>query len=755
MDLEELLKSNRPPKKDEITDEDLARLFMKYKGLLKQWERDKAFSAATHKNIRIAYAKVDELVEERTAELRKTNEQLKQAEARLRHLNLVLRAIRNVNQLIIKEKDRDRLLKDACANLIKTRGYYNAWLTVWDESGGLVTTAEAGLGEDFLSMVEQLKHGKLSTCCQQALRQTAVVTIKDPLSTCGDCPLREKHQRGGTLAIRLEHNNKVYGLLVTSVPAAFAGDEEEHSLLQEVAGDIAFALHDMELEEARQRAERAVAEARAYAEGIVETVREPLVVLDAELRVISANPSFYRTFKITPEESEGRLIYELDNRQWDIAGLRELLEQILPQNTKFDDFEVEHDFPAIGRKVMLLNARRIYREANKTQMILLAIEDITKRKQAEEALRESEDKYRTIFETTGTATVIIEEDTTISLANSEFEKLSGYSKEELECKKSWTEFVAKDDLERMKEYHRLRRIDPDAAPKQYEFRFIDRKGNVKDILLTTDIIPETKKSVASLLDITRRKEAEKKAREIETLKEIDRLRSGLLANVSHELRTPLTSIKGFASTLLDPEVKWSEEEQRDFLQTIDQESDRLIRLISDLLDMSRLEASALKLERAKYQVSKILDSINDGLTKLTEHHQLKVIVPAELPPVSVDQMRIGQVLTNLVENATKFSPQGSEITIEAKLESAGGQIIVSVADRGQGIAPELLDKVFDRFYQAESIVSGRKSGTGLGLSICRGIMEAHGEKIWAESKVGEGSKFSFSLPVSKGNEENA
>ncbi|GAH57141.1 unnamed protein product, partial [marine sediment metagenome] len=131
--------------------------------------------------------------------------------------------------------------------------------------------------------------------------------------------------------------------------------------------------------------------------------------------------------------------------------------------------------------------------------------EAVKRKRAEETLRESESKYRTIFQTTGAATVIVEEDMTISLANAEFEKLSGYSKEEIEGKKSWAEFVARDDLERMKEYHRLRRTDPDAVPKNYEFQFIDRKGSVKDIFLTVNVIPGTKKSVASLLDITERK----------------------------------------------------------------------------------------------------------------------------------------------------------------------------------------------------------------------------------------------------------
>ena len=134
---------------------------------------------------------------------------------------------------------------------------------------------------------------------------------------------------------------------------------------------------------------RAIQNAREYTESIVATVREPLVVLDAELRVVSANRSFYQNFQVTPEETEGQLIYDLGNRQWNISRLRQLLEEILPQNISFDNFEMEYDFEIIGRRTMVLNARRIYREANKTQMILLAIEDITERKRAEEELLKS------------------------------------------------------------------------------------------------------------------------------------------------------------------------------------------------------------------------------------------------------------------------------------------------------------------------------------------------------------------------------
>ena len=148
--------------------------------------------------------------------------------------------------------------------------------------------------------------------------------------------------------------------------------------------------HREHLEELREQWRRELEEPRGYANDIIATVREPLVVLNADLKVISGNRSFFQTFQVAPGEIKGQYIYDLGNRQWDIPALRELLEQILPKNTKFDDFKIEHDFETIGHRTMLLNARRIYRKVNNTQMILLAFEDITKRKKLEEQLLTSE-----------------------------------------------------------------------------------------------------------------------------------------------------------------------------------------------------------------------------------------------------------------------------------------------------------------------------------------------------------------------------
>ena len=173
----------------------------------------------------------------------------KQAEERIKHLNLFLQAIRRVNVLIIKEKNREKLLKGACENLIETRGYYNAWIALLDEKGKLKTCAEAGLGKDFLPVIELLKRGKLTTCFQKALKQQEIVIIKDPASTCTECPLAQKYSGRAGFAIRLKHRRKVYGLLTVSISAHLTIDQEEQNLFKEVAEDIALGLHNIEQEE--------------------------------------------------------------------------------------------------------------------------------------------------------------------------------------------------------------------------------------------------------------------------------------------------------------------------------------------------------------------------------------------------------------------------------------------------------------------------------------------------------------------------
>lgn len=230
------------------------------------------------------------------------------------------------------------------------------------------------------------------------------------------------------------------------------------------------------------------------------------------------------------------------------------------------------------------------------------------------------------------------------------------------------------------------------------------------------------------------------------LRELDNLRTQFLANVSHELRTPLAVIKGSASSLLQPDVKFDEKTWRDFLVSIDKDADRLNRLVGDLLTMSRLESGRFEVSRAQHNLADVVDSVKDGLQRLTSRHRLHINVPRKPLLVMVDDCRIGEVLSNLVENAVKYSEEGTQITIEANPN--GEEVTISVTDEGIGILQEHQPKIFDRFYRVDNPRRMHKGGTGLGLAICHGIVESHGGRIWVESQPGKGSRFSFTIPTS-------
>ncbi len=235
-----------------------------------------------------------------------------------------------------------------------------------------------------------------------------------------------------------------------------------------------------------------------------------------------------------------------------------------------------------------------------------------------------------------------------------------------------------------------------------------------------------------LRDVTRESEAE-------------RLRNAFLATVSHDLRAPLAAITGYADSLLRDD-SWDPGTQREFLEIIAASADTLTRLVDNLLDAATLEAGALRLEPEPVRVERIAERVVAHRRPLTPTHDLRVDLAPGLPLANADPLRVEQVITNLVDNAVKYSPDGGLVTVRVA-RGDGGALVIAVSDRGIGLTAEQADRVFDRFYRAADALNGAPRGIGLGLFLCKRLVEAQGGRIWVESAPGSGSRFSFTLPA--------
>jgi len=244
-----------------------------------------------------------------------------------------------------------------------------------------------------------------------------------------------------------------------------------------------------------------------------------------------------------------------------------------------------------------------------------------------------------------------------------------------------------------------------------------------------------------------------RASQAEALKQSERLKSALLDAVTHDLRTPLTSIKASITTLLDDtraaEFALDKESRLEMLEVIDEESDRLNRFISGLIDLARIDAGELQLRRQWGVIDEIVSTALARAQPLTQEHEVEVKIEEELPAVRVDERAVSEVVYTLIDNAAKYSPRGTKIKITAGVSD--GMIEMAVEDQGEGVPVALRERVFDKFFRATrdgDVRTRQPSGTGMGLAIAKGIVEAHEGKIWIESATdGHGARVVFTLPI--------
>lgn len=231
---------------------------------------------------------------------------------------------------------------------------------------------------------------------------------------------------------------------------------------------------------------------------------------------------------------------------------------------------------------------------------------------------------------------------------------------------------------------------------------------------------------------------------VQQAREAERLRSEVMATMSHELRTPLAAIKGYATALLLDEVDWTQEKRREFLRLIEEETNNLEGMISEIMDSALIDVGQLEIEPQPVRLSHLAQEIAEEMQRQTDIHRFVVDFPDDFPIVDVDPRRIRQVFRNIMDNNIKYSPDGGLVVIRGEIRPA--DVVVSIADQGVGLSPEDLIPLFDKYFRVKAPTGYHVPGTGLGLPVSRAIVEAHGGKIWAKSKVGEGTTIYFSIP---------
>jgi two-component system CheB/CheR fusion protein len=376
----------------------------------------------------------------------------------------------------------------------------------------------------------------------------------------------------------------------------------------------------------------------AFVKTVVDTAPTPFLILDSQLRVVAANKFFYQKFHVSAKETKNRLIYDLGRGQWNIPKLKELLEEIIPKKNYFRNFYIEHSFPKIGKKVMLLNGRQIYEKMGifkniSNPLILLVIEDIT-------SLRKSQ----------------------------------------------------------------------------------------KKATLAKKAIKEVK---------TRLEEQNK----------IDKTKSDLVSLASHQLRTPLTSVKWYSKMLLKGEAGKLTPKQKRYLGIVNQGNERMIDLVRNLLNVSRVEMGIFAINPKPNDIGELFKEVIKEQSPFWQekNHEVVVEIPEGLPKISTDPVLIRMVFQNLFGNAVEYtSPEGK---ITCKIEKKDSNIIIGIKDTGIGIPKRQQKQVFQKLFRGDNVVREHSEGTGLELYITKAMVDALRGKIWFKSREGKGTTFWVALPL--------
>jgi PAS domain S-box-containing protein len=535
------------------------------------------------------------------------------------------------------------------------------------------------------------------------------------------------------------------GREASPLPAAISRVAQLENELSATRLSLQLARLDLE---ALHQSESHLRKAEQSANAILEDV-PPFLVLDQDLRVTMANHSFYSHFGVLSAQTINSRIYELGNRQWDIPQLRTLLEDVLPRNSFFNDFEISHTFPSIGRRTILLSGRRV----DHLQRILLMIEDVTERLHFQSGMRRSEIRYRRLFEASRDGILILDPDTgKITDCNPFIQQLLDYPRPEILGKELWQIGLLKDGDASRKAFAQLR----EKGYIRYEDLPLESKtGRRLEVEFVSNLYVENGTSViqCNIRDISTRKQAERAlhaardeisrhATELEShvAERTARLRETIgelemfSYSVAHDMRAPLRAMAGFAHLLLEDFGSNLPPEAQGYVGYINDAAIRMDMLIQDVLTYTTILHSEIKIS-----VVDLDTLVRQVIQSYPELHAADVQIEIQglLPKVLGHPAAISQCLSNVLTNAVKFVAPGTKPLLQIRAADSHSHVRIWVKDNGIGIAAKDHKRIFGMFER----VSNKYEGTGIGLAIVRKNLERLRGNVGLESALGEGSQF--------------
>src|ERR1022692_2642529 len=469
-----------------------------------------------------------------------------------------------------------------------------------------------------------------------------------------------------------------------------------------------------------------------YAEAVLNTAHQPFLVLDIDLRILRANPAFYKAFKTTPETTEGRLLYDLGDRQWDIPELRQFLQALLLQDTSFKDCEITHVFPDVGKKTMRLNGTPLV--GGEQLQILLAIEDVSDYRTA---INYAETTIKTVTQ----PFLVLDGDLNILRANPAFYKAFKTTPDTTEGRLLYDLGDRQWDIPELREFLQALLLQ-DTSFKDCEITHVFPDVGKKTMRLngTKLIGGEQFQILLAIEDVSDYRTA------LNTLKDNDLHKDEFLAMLAHELRNPLVPIRNAMEIWKRGDA--GKVAEKEFQAIMDRQLQKVVRLVDDLLDVSRITRGVIVLKKDCVDLTLLVSQAVEGMRHQFEErqHEVSLSLPTAKVFVQGDATRLEQVVSNLLTNAVKYTEPGGRITVALEREKENA--LIRITDNGVGISADLLPYIFDLFVQAERSLDRTQGGLGLGLTLVQRLVELHGGTVEAKSEgLKKGSEFIVRLPV--------